>query len=667
MRRGDVRLAATTWLSDSTLLIVGSFERADGPIDQVFLVRDDSTIQLRARWSTYQSNQNPHTRWLILAHGSGRIRQPSGFGLSLSGDEHPWHIDAQTVALSSSDLQTVLREQFAALGASERNSIVGALASSASDAVEDSWANRLQLGRSLQLTRDVLRERSPLCDLNATRIEGLSVEAIMALDESSFYVEGWLCDVESAAVRLTAVSPEGARTEILSTLFRYERLDVEAFFRPSVGEQPYAKYGFISYFNVATPSLLPTGWLLEMETTAGTSLEAMAPPSITSNNEIRANLLGDLFHDVGPSQDLRRFHISPALQASQSHLANRVRVSGSMAYGRQAPNPDVSILVPLYGRIDLLEHQMAQFTDDPGLRGAELIYVLDSPELADDLLGMTERLFRLYGMPFRVLVLSENAGFSTANNFAASFARGRLLVLMNSDVLPQRPGWLSKMVAFYGSLERPGAVGPKLIYEDDSLQHAGLFFERPQESRIWTNEHYYKGLHSDLPAANIARRVPAITGACLMIDSQVYADIGGMSGLYLQGDYEDSDLCLRLSAQGLENWYFPGAVLYHLEAQSYPTASRETNRQYNRWLFNEVWGGTIDGAGPQFAAASRGARYPADGVGLPTPTKQSRSRQSMAPNLLKGNGVGGKVQVMRRSSKSGSEAVSGTPPEARLE
>jgi len=638
---------------------VGSFERADGPIDALSLVRDDSTIQLHARLSTYQPNElskvTSQTRWLILAHGSGRIRQAPGYGLSLSCDGHLWNIDAKTVALSSTDLQTVLREQFAALDATERNSIVEALALSALDAVEDSWANRLQLGRSLQLARDVLRERSPLCDLNAKRIEGLSVEAIMALDESSFYVEGWLCDVESAAVRLTAVSPEGARAEILGTLFRYERLDVEAFFRPSVGKQPYAKYGFISYFSIATPSLLPTGWLLEMETTAGTSMEAIAPPSITSTNEIRADLLGDLVHDVGPNQDLRRFHISPALQASQSHLANRVRVSAASDYGRQPPNPDVSILVPLYGRIDLLEHQMAQFADDPELWAAELIYVLDSPEFADDLLGMAARLFRLYGLPFRVLVLSENAGFSIANNVAASFARGRLLVLLNSDVLPQRAGWLSKMVAFHGSLERPGALGPKLIYEDDSLQHAGLFFERPHESRIWTNEHYYKGLHGDLPAANIARRVPAVTGACLMIDSKVYADLGGMSGLYLQGDYEDSDLCLRLLAVGRENWYFPGAVLYHLEAQSYPTVSREINRQYNRWLFNDVWGATIDKVDPQFAPASAASRSSAGpDAGPPARERRARTQMVMSPSGLTGSGNAGKI-----AGRTGSSPTSG--------
>src|SRR5205823_11699639 len=139
--------------------------------------------------------------------------------------------------------------------------------------------------------------------------------------------------------------------------------------------------------------------------------------------------------------------------------------------GAHPADPLVSILVPLFRRVDLLEHQMAQFAGDPDLHGAELIYVLDSPELKSELLNLADGLFGLYKLPFKVVVLSENSGFSTANNVAASRASGRLLVLMNSDVVPTNPGWLPTLVSFYQGLEQPGAVGPKLIFEDASLQH----------------------------------------------------------------------------------------------------------------------------------------------------------------------------------------------------
>ena len=85
------------------------------------------------------------------------------------------------------------------------------------------------------------------------------------------------------------------------------------------------------------------------------------------------------------------------------------------------------------------------------------------------------------------------------------------------------------------------------------------------------------------------RPVPAVTAACLMVDADLYERVGGLSGTYVQGDYEDSDLCLRLRDAGRTNWYLPQVQLYHLEAQSYPSALRNLNREYNRWLFNETW------------------------------------------------------------------------------
>jgi hypothetical protein len=86
----------------------------------------------------------------------------------------------------------------------------------------------------------------------------------------------------------------------------------------------------------------------------------------------------------------------------------------------------------------------------------------------------------------------------------------------------------------------------------------------------------------------------------LLIDARLYASVGGMSGVYIQGDYEDSDLCLRLSQAGRENWYFAGSVLYHLEGQSYPTASRRLNTEYNRWLFNSLWHDAIEAASERY-------------------------------------------------------------------
>ncbi len=101
-------------------------------------------------------------------------------------------------------------------------------------------------------------------------------------------------------------------------------------------------------------------------------------------------------------------------------------------------------------------------------------------------------------------------------------------------------------------------------------------------------------MHGRLPAANVARPVPAVTGACLMINSHLYHQLEGLQGIYVQGDYEDSDLCLRLIENGYENWYYPSVQLYHLEGQSYPEQLRQLSYQYNCWLHARLWDKQIE-------------------------------------------------------------------------
>ena len=85
-----------------------------------------------------------------------------------------------------------------------------------------------------------------------------------------------------------------------------------------------------------------------------------------------------------------------------------------------------------------------------------------------------------------------------------------------------------------------------------------------------------------------------MTAACLMIERALYRELDGLRSIYIQGDYEDSDLCLRLGEAGYENWYRPEVALYHLEGRSYATAERQANALYNAWLQTSHWGQRIE-------------------------------------------------------------------------
>jgi GT2 family glycosyltransferase len=431
------------------------------------------------------------------------------------------------------------------------------------------------------------------------------VDALAAIDGRSFYAAGWIRDAEAKVTRMTAVTPEGERIELLPRLFRYPRPELDSLY----ANGPYANAGqaegFLAYFETKRPSNLRTGWVFEVANEADSAFE-MSARCLQELDASREAVLRSVPNSLLPNEELMSKHLFPALNGLQERVKEFVKRRSVSDYGSPPDSAEVSIIVPLYRRTDLVEHQLVQFVHDPEIRSAELIYVLDSPELGKVLEQRAHQLFELYRVPFRVVTMERNVGFGGANNAAASVARGRLLLLLNSDVLPDKPGWLGEMQRFYDSVGQIGALGPKLLYEDDSLQHAGMYYEVVNEgpsSGQWALFHYFKGMHRDLPAANIARPVPAVTAACLMVARELFERAGGLPHSSVHGDYEDSDLCLRLLEAGRENLYLPEVELYHLEAQSYGGVDRGSALPYNRWLHNRRWRESIEAVA---------ARYPSD-------------------------------------------------------
>jgi GT2 family glycosyltransferase len=585
------------WLSDDILLIIGWFHADEDLPLQASLLLGDRAVPLEVRWISYARPD--------MSHGGSRAgkvltarflspkdaRRPLGSMVICSGGTS-FVVGPLNLSQAVRDLQMLIRDGLERLAPETRTEVLEFLAAALAE--HSGTANRLRLSKELFAIREALREQLPASVIAPDQPQGLHVDTILAVDERSFYMRGWMRDAESQITQLTAVSPEGTRTELLESSFRYPRPDVQQFYGTATNDRQIAKAGFIAYFEVKAPSYFPTGWTIELRNAAGIALEASVPPVVRDPIVVRNWILGDLTHERLPGDNLMLNHVFPAISRLQEQQQDDVAVENVVQYGTPNQLTDVSIVVPLYGRIDFLEQQLAQFVHDPEIGLTDLIYVLDSPELADSLIDAAAQLFRLYRIPFRVAMLKRNAGYSAANNVGVSLARGRLLLLLNSDVLPDRPGWLGTMVAFYDATPGIGALGPKLLYEDDSLQHAGMYFSRPAGSYLWQNSHYFKGLHRCLPVANVARPVPAVTGACLMIDRALYALVGGLRGMYVQGDYEDSDLCLRLIQAGYENWYLPTAELYHLEGQSYPGVLRQLTYRYNAWLHTRLWNEHIE-------------------------------------------------------------------------
>lgn len=239
-------------------------------------------------------------------------------------------------------------------------------------------------------------------------------------------------------------------------------------------------------------------------------------------------------------------------------------------FGQSVANPLVSMVVPLYGRTDFVEHQLMEFFRDSWLmENAEIIYVLDDPALLDAFLVQSRNLYNLYQLPFTWVWGTVNRGFSGANNLGASIAKGRHLLFLNSDVFPNAPGWLQTLVNTLESSPYYGAVAPKLLHFDGSIQHAGMAFEYRTDLGFYINHHPHMGLAPELDPHTRLAVVPAVTGACMLLRREHFDLVGGWDTGYLIGDFEDSDLCLKLRDAGLQTIYEPRVNLTHLERQSF--------------------------------------------------------------------------------------------------
>lgn len=204
----------------------------------------------------------------------------------------------------------------------------------------------------------------------------------------------------------------------------------------------------------------------------------------------------------------------------------------------------------------------------------------------------------------RVITYEAEGGFnySKINNFAAKQAKGEYLLLLNNDTKVITREWMEELL-MYAQRDDVGAVGAKLYYEDNTIQHAGIV--------IGLGAHHAAGhTHHLLPKENLgymgrlcyAQDVTAVTGACLLVRKSLYEQVGGLDESFTVA-LNDVDFCLRLRALGLLNIFTPFAELYHYESKSRGLDKDGASAErYNKEVahFRERWKKELDAGDPYF-------------------------------------------------------------------
>jgi GT2 family glycosyltransferase len=237
-----------------------------------------------------------------------------------------------------------------------------------------------------------------------------------------------------------------------------------------------------------------------------------------------------------------------------------------------------SVIVPVYGQAALTRQCLDILLAGRNGRDEPEVVVVDDGSTDD-----TPELLGEYGDRIRVVHHERNLGFATACNDGAAAASGEVLVFLNNDTIPQ-PGWLDALVRITEDHPRAAVVGAKLLFPDDTVQHAGVVI-----CQYGYPKNVYAGFPAWHPAVNQSRRFQAVTAACMLVRRELFEEVGGFDTEYRNG-FEDVDLCLRLGERGYEVHYCHESVVYHLESMS---AGRFAASNHNREVYERRWRGRV--------------------------------------------------------------------------
>ncbi|NIA13852.1 MAG: glycosyltransferase, partial [Nitrospiraceae bacterium] len=242
----------------------------------------------------------------------------------------------------------------------------------------------------------------------------------------------------------------------------------------------------------------------------------------------------------------------------------------------------VSVVIPVFNQLDLTLSCVDSLEGVPAGEDFEIVLVDNGSnrETREGLRQLGARIPRL-----RVVKNYENYWFALGNNMGVAQTKGEYVVLLNNDT-QVTPGWLSALIRPLRERPEIGVVGPKLLYEDDTIQCAGIVFS----NRSKIPYHIYRNLPGDDPCVNKPREFQALTGACIAVRAEDYIALRGLDARYANG-CEDMDFCFRMRLRRNKRLlYNPESVIYHYEGR---TEGRSRSIQYNRQTFVDLWGDEV--------------------------------------------------------------------------
>ncbi len=245
------------------------------------------------------------------------------------------------------------------------------------------------------------------------------IDLALALD-GGLLVGGWSHDPAAMLAKIEYLSENGTALPLQPNFYK---------FPGKTGEREDGLGADVTGFAAWLPQGKNLGPLLQprfqMRLTSGATTMLVPPlqpfePAAQRNRILRAvppqHAREQVFENI----------LAPALKEVEQKLGQTVRIADIKEYGVMPDAPLASIVIPLYRNLDFLRFQLSAMATDPWLvKNAEVIFVLDSPEIQDDTEHLLGGLHILHDLPMKLATMNRNSGYARACNAGASLAKAR--------------------------------------------------------------------------------------------------------------------------------------------------------------------------------------------------------------------------------------------------
>ncbi|MEM8987273.1 MAG: glycosyltransferase [Pseudomonadota bacterium] len=258
--------------------------------------------------------------------------------------------------------------------------------------------------------------------------------------------------------------------------------------------------------------------------------------------------------------------------------------------------PLVSILIPTRDQLNLLYRCVDSILKKTTGVDYEIL-IINNQSKEQDTLTYFDEIQKKTNV--RVINFNNPFNFSAINNFAADHAHGNILAFVNNDIEVITPNWLEEMTKH---AMRPdiGAVGAKLYYEDETIQHGGVICGIGANGKDaiagHAHRHFPKNAKGYFWRLLVTHQVSAVTAACMVMRKTIFDEAGGFDAEHLPIAYNDVDLCLKIRALGYANLWTPDAELYHFESKSRGAdtfGDKKVRLQNDVTFMREKWGDDV--------------------------------------------------------------------------